>query len=57
MLRLALVLGELRAMPPGNLAGSLPNLPDDAEEELLRLRRSTSPTPPIEEQLRWLAEE
>jgi hypothetical protein len=35
----------------GALAGLLP---DDAEEQLLRLRRSSSPTPPLEDQLREL---
>jgi hypothetical protein len=34
--------------------GVMPDLPDDAEEELLRLRREA---PPIEEQLQWLAVE
>lgn len=44
-------------IPSGSLAGSMPDLPDDAEETLLRWRRETPPTPPIEEQLRWLEEE
>ncbi len=44
-------------MPTGSLAGSMPDLPDDAEETLLRWRRETPLTPPIEEQLRWLGEE
>lgn len=38
----------------GAIAGLLP---DDAEEQLLRLRRASSPTPPLEEQLRGLMEE
>lgn len=40
-----------------SLAGSMPDLPDDAEETLLRWRRETPPTPPVEEQLDWLDEE
>jgi hypothetical protein len=43
--------------PSGSLAGSMPDLPDDAEETLLRWRRETPPTPPVEEQLDWLDEE
>jgi hypothetical protein len=38
----------------GAIAGLLP---DDAEEQLLELRRASSPTPPIEDQLRGLMEE
>ena len=30
---------------PGSLAGSMPDLPDDAEETLLRWRRETRSTP------------
>ena len=44
-------------VPPGSLAGSMPDMPDDAEETLLRWRREVPPTPPIDEQLRWLDEE
>ena len=32
-------------------------LPDDAEEELLRLRRETLPSPPVEDQLRGLMDD
>jgi hypothetical protein len=38
----------------GALAGLLP---DDAEEELLRLRRLAPPSPPLEDQLRGLMED
>lgn len=38
----------------GAIAGLLP---DDAEEQLLQLRRASSPTPPLEEQLCGLMEE
>lgn len=48
---------EPLVVPPGSLAGSMPDLPDDMEETLLRLRREAPPTPPMEEQLRWLEEE
>jgi hypothetical protein len=37
--------------------GSIPDLPDDAEDILLQWRREVPPTSPIEEQLRWLEEE
>jgi hypothetical protein len=43
-----------RSSYAGALAGLLP---DDAEEQMLRLRRSTPPTPPLEEQLRELLDE
>jgi hypothetical protein len=32
-------------------AGSMPDLPDDFEEELMRRRHEAPPTPPMEEQL------
>ena len=38
----------------GAIAGLLP---EDAEEQLLELRRASSPTPPIDDQLRGLMEE
>ncbi|WIG60083.1 MAG: hypothetical protein OJF49_002831 [Ktedonobacterales bacterium] len=38
----------------GSLAGLLP---DDAEEQLLQLRRASPPSPPIEDQLRGLMED
>lgn len=38
----------------GVLAGLLP---DDAEEQLLHLRRTSPPSPPVEEQLRGLVED
>jgi hypothetical protein len=44
-------------LPKGSLAGSMPDLPDDTEEILLRWRREVPPTPPLDEQLRWLEEE
>jgi hypothetical protein len=44
-------------VPLGSLAGSMPDLPDDAEVTLLRWRREAPPTPPMEEQLRWVEEE
>lgn len=37
--------------------GVMSDLPDDMEEELLRMRRAVPPTPPMDEQLRWLDEE
>ncbi|MGH2410299.1 MAG: hypothetical protein ACRDGS_08040 [Chloroflexota bacterium] len=37
----------------GVLAGLLP---DDAEEQLLRLRRAAPPSPPLEDQLRGITE-
>lgn len=40
-----------------NLAGSMPDLPDDMVETLLRMRREVPPTPPMDEQLGWLDEE
>jgi hypothetical protein len=43
-----------RASYAGAIAGLLP---DDAEEQLLQLRRASSPTPPIEEQLRGLLDD
>ena len=48
---------EPLSVPKGSLAGSLPDLPDDAEETLLRWRREAPSTPPpIDEQLGWLEE-
>lgn len=38
----------------GAIAGLLP---DDAEEQLLQLRRAASPTPPLQEQLHGLMDE
>lgn len=38
----------------GSIAGLLP---DDAEEELLQLRRASPPSPPLEEQLGGLMED
>ena len=38
----------------GVLAGLLP---DDAEEQLLQLRRTSPPSPPLEDQLRGLMED
>lgn len=35
-------------------AGSMPDLPDDFEEELMRRRHEVPPTPPMDEQLREL---
>lgn len=40
-----------------SLAGSMPDLPDDMVETLLRLRREAPPTPPMDEQLSWLDDE
>lgn len=48
---------EPARLPPGSLAGLMPDLPDDMEETILRWRRATPPTPPVDEQLRWLDEE
>lgn len=44
-------------VPAGSLAGSMPDLPDDAEETLLRWRHESLPSPPVDEQLRWLEDE
>ncbi|HKV83303.1 MAG TPA: hypothetical protein VJN88_02025 [Ktedonobacterales bacterium] len=44
-------------MPAGALAGSMPDLPDDAEETLLRWRRESVATPPLADQLGWLEDE
>lgn len=33
------------------------DMPDDAEETLLRMRREVPPTPPMDEQLWWLKDE
>lgn len=41
----------------GNLAGSMPDLPDDTQEILLRMRRDSQPSAPVDEQLRWLVDE
>ncbi len=35
-------------------AGSMPDLPDDFEEELMRRRHEVPPTPPLDEQLQEL---
>ena len=35
-------------------AGSMPDLPDDFEEELMRMRHEVPPTPLMDEQLREL---
>lgn len=43
-----------RASYAGAIAGLLP---DDAEEQLLHLRRASSPTSPIDEQLRGLMDD
>lgn len=40
-----------------NLAGSMPDLPDDMFETLLRMRREAPPSPPMDEQLSWLDDE
>lgn len=37
-------------------AGSMPDLPDDFEEELMRRRHDVSPTPSMSEQLREVLE-
>lgn len=44
-------------MPVGSLAGSMPDLPDDMEETLFRMRHEVPPKPLMDEQLRWLEEE
>lgn len=42
----------------GNYAGVWSDLPDDDEAETLdQIRHASPPTPPVEEQLRWLDEE
>ena len=43
--------------PTVSLAGSMPDLPEDLEETILRWRHATPPTPSMDEQLRWLDEE
>lgn len=48
---------ESLSLQTGSLAGSMPDLPDDAEETLLRWRREAPPSQPVEEQLRWLDEQ
>lgn len=40
-----------------SLAGSMPDLPDDMFETLLRMRREAPPSPPMSEQLDWLDDE
>ncbi len=40
-----------------SFAGIWRDLPDDMEETLLRWRHAASPTPPVEEQLRWMEDE
>ncbi|MGH2516876.1 MAG: hypothetical protein ACRDHP_14585 [Ktedonobacterales bacterium] len=44
-------------IPTNSLAGSMPDLPDDAEEILLRWRHESPPSPPMDEQLGRLEEE
>lgn len=44
-------------VPAGSLSGSMPDLPDDMEETLSRMRHEVPPTPLMDEQLRWLEEE
>lgn len=39
-----------------SFAGIWRDLPDDMEETLLRWRREATPTPPLEDQLRWADE-
>jgi hypothetical protein len=48
---------EALPVAPGTLAGSMPDIPDDAEDTLLRWRREVAPTLPMGEQLHWLDEE
>lgn len=40
-----------------SLAGSMPDLPDNMVETLLRMRREAPPTPTMDEQLNWLDDE
>lgn len=53
--------GDLGAPGPSSVhrsfAGIWRDLPDDMEETLLRWRHEAIPTPPIEDQLRWMEEE
>lgn len=44
-------------VPAGSLAGSMPDLPDDIEETLMRWRHESKPTPPMDEQLAWVDDE
>jgi hypothetical protein len=46
------VYTESLPLNEGSLAGSMPDLPDDAEETLVRMRRESPPSEPIDEQLR-----
>jgi hypothetical protein len=39
-----------------SFAGIWRDLPDDMEETLLRWRHEAAPTPPVEDQLRWMDE-
>jgi hypothetical protein len=39
-----------------SFAGIWRDLPDDMEETLLRWRHEATPTPPVEDQLRWAEE-
>jgi hypothetical protein len=53
---LAVVLAQIPIpLPP--FAGSIPDMPDDSEEEILQRRREVPPSPPIEEQLRGLMDD
>ncbi|HKB46309.1 MAG TPA: hypothetical protein VKC57_01335 [Ktedonobacterales bacterium] len=55
-----------RRVPEPQTPGSMPgrrsfagiwwDLPDDMEETLLRWRHEATPTPPVEDQLRWAEE-
>jgi hypothetical protein len=40
-----------------SVIGAWRDLPDDMEETLLRWRRESTPTPPIEEQLAWMKDD
>jgi hypothetical protein len=52
-----LIEGQLIPAPAiilPSYAGSMPDLPDDFEEELMRRRHEVPPTPPMNEQLQEL---
>lgn len=50
--------GQTSAASPTSYAGAWSHLPEDDELETLdRQRHSAPPTPPIDEQLRWLENE
>lgn len=53
---LANILAQI-PLPPPPFAGSMPDLPDDIEEEMLHRRREVPPTPLMDEQLRDILEE